>query len=633
MVKMLFAAALCSGLVIAPLMAGAALPGKKAASGAGADAASNAASDPAAAFNPRSDPGDIELPMPNGLKMILRPVAIPAENPLLDKKFSMGLATTKEGRGGFYEMRRDAHVGASLRQKDLPEAWRQKLPGDEAEGYCYYFMGKYEISNAQWHAVMGNEDFSEGKGNLPKADISWYDVQAFLQKYNEWLLREHPESVPVTQGFPGFLRLPTEEEWEFAARGGNLPEEQNFESDFPVKDKMTVADFAVFTDPSVGSISEPRHIGSRNPNPLGLYDMGGNVAEMVQSSFHYTIADALPGGSVQRRLHGSEGGFIVKGGSFRGEEADVYPGMRVEARMFSGTKGEDGKTRYLPFKDRSIGARIVLSTINIPGPKKEKELEETEKILNEASGAGDSGMGGAPKQGHEETKPREAAAQGKKLADKDALVSIDPSGNPLKELDKIYAAAASPLMRSNLEQFRGLLKDVNAAMNRERDAALLENIRSNVYKADAFANIAFRFFEGQTRIDAMKENLPDYSKDKQAQLKKIIAQYQDINQQIFRSLEIATNYYRMGVKEIAQFPKASVNAKLLQLGKEYAGDDRLNVKFRKNIDMFSRHVDLVRTSGIGALSQMKVWEDSLKKAEIEAIAKQMEAGKKQRGRK
>ena len=541
-------------------------------------------SDPSQMCNPNADADDIVLPMPKGLSLVVRAISIPSSNPLADKKFDMGVRKVAEERG-FYEKRTESYISSSVTYADLPSAWQQKLPSDEKTGYCYYFLGKYELTNAQWHAVMGGE--SEERGDLPKANVSWYDIQAFLQKYNAWLLAQNPPVVPIIEGCPMYFRLPTEAEWEYAARGGNLPQENQGESDFVKEDNKRVEDYAVFG----ARYDKPVSIGTKTPNHLGLYDMGGNVAEFVQDGFRYTIVESLPGGGRHRRLHGSEGGLIAKGGSFiSATEQEVYPGKRVEMRMF--TRQSDGS--YTAHKARSLGFRLVLTSINIPGTRKSKELVSTEKEMSR----GKSRTG-------EDIAPAETVVPQRAPATKDQLVSIQPGGDPLTELEKIYAAAASPFMKSNLEQFKDLLADMNLSLSREREENLQSNIRSSAYKADAFENIAFRFYELSTRVDKVKRDMPQgLPRDKAGELLEIIMQH-------YRSLERSTNLYRLAVRDIAELPKSTVTKNSLQVKKEYQGKDKLDENIRKNIDMFLRHVDFVREKGFERLTNEMVWRESL----------------------
>ncbi|MDR2032480.1 MAG: formylglycine-generating enzyme family protein [Azoarcus sp.] len=122
-----------------------------------------------------------------------------------------------------------------------------------------FYLGKYEVTQAQWQAVMGNNPSRYKAQGHPVENVSWEDIQVFIQRLNE---REG------TQGY----RLPTEAEWEYAARAGT-------QTLFSFGRKRLVRQHACYFNTSM-RISCP--VGERDPNPWGLYDMHGNVWEWVQ---------------------------------------------------------------------------------------------------------------------------------------------------------------------------------------------------------------------------------------------------------------------------------------------------------------------------------------------------------------
>ena len=119
-----------------------------------------------------------------------------------------------------------------------------------------FYLCKYEVTQALWRAVMGNNP-SRFKGNsLPVEQVSWNDCQTFISRLNNLTGKN--------------FRLPTEAEWEYAARGGNRSRGYKYSG------SNALSDVAWYEDNS-GDKTHP--VGSKSPNELGLYDMSGNVWE------------------------------------------------------------------------------------------------------------------------------------------------------------------------------------------------------------------------------------------------------------------------------------------------------------------------------------------------------------------
>lgn len=119
-----------------------------------------------------------------------------------------------------------------------------------------YYIGMYEVTQALWQAVMGSNPSKFKGDNLPVECVSWMDCQEFITKLNNMTGKK--------------FRLPTEAEWEYAARGGK------WNKGYQYSGSSKISDVAWSKENSDG---KPHLVGSKQMNELGLYDMAGNVSE------------------------------------------------------------------------------------------------------------------------------------------------------------------------------------------------------------------------------------------------------------------------------------------------------------------------------------------------------------------
>jgi len=178
-------------------------------------------------------------------------------------------------------------MGATAEQGD--DAWDNEKPAHQVT-VSSFSIGKYEVTQEEWEAVMG-ENPSAFKGDKnPVENVSWDDCQKFISKLNELTGKQ--------------FRLPTEAEWEFAARGGNKRlENTKYAGGADI-------DAVAWYEGNSGSTTHP--VGEKSPNALGLYDMSGNVWEWCED--YYGPYDS----STQKDPKGpASGSYRVKrGGSW-----------------------------------------------------------------------------------------------------------------------------------------------------------------------------------------------------------------------------------------------------------------------------------------------------------------------------
>ena len=282
--------------------------------------------------NPQPAAEDLVLPMPNGGGMVFRPVIVgTGVSPFIQKKFKMG-----DPDGGFRETPTAVAIGGAF------------ATSSEGTTIWLYYMGKYEIAEAQYYALM---ELPEGasadlrKSLYPVTNISWQQANEFAHRYNLWLYANAPGAAPQQDHSPGFVRLPTEVEWEFAARGGAAISSDDFDRKHPYTGNL--AEYEWFAGPS-SSHNKVQPVGTLKPNPLGLHDMLGNVAEMTHSLYQIEY------------YQGRIGGFVARGGHFLSAEKELRSSSRSEQPFYLADPNK--KTVQVNAKP-TMGFRLVLSAI------------------------------------------------------------------------------------------------------------------------------------------------------------------------------------------------------------------------------------------------------------------------------
>ena len=253
-------------------------------------------------------------------KQVQQPVVQQPSTPSTSVNTSSAASQTFTANGVSFKMIRveggTFTMGATSEQGS--DAYDNEKPAHQVTLSSYY-IGETEVTQALWQAVMGsNPSYFKGE-NRPVEKVSWDDCKTFISKLNSLTGRN--------------FRLPTEAEWEFAARGGNKSQGYKYSG------SNSLGNVAWYGDNSGG---ETHPVKTKSPNELGIYDMNGNVWEWCQDRYGSYSS------SSQRDPAGpSSGSFRVnRGGSWRHIAGDC----RVSRRNFysPGSRGSN------------LGLRLVL---------------------------------------------------------------------------------------------------------------------------------------------------------------------------------------------------------------------------------------------------------------------------------
>jgi formylglycine-generating enzyme required for sulfatase activity len=195
-----------------------------------------------------------------------------------------------------------------------------KLGTKEVDISCDFYLGRYEVTQEEWHKVMakspkgkkGTATVREALRRLPQGNVSWDQAQMFLKRLNA--LEDDPDWL---------YRLPREVEWEYACRGGPMADRSESKFDFyldqPANELLPgQANF----DAGKGAL---RRVGSYRPNRLGLFDMHGNVHELCDDARKGAFR-AIRGGGCESKAQ-----FCRAARPFGTEHYNTWPslGLRV----------------------------------------------------------------------------------------------------------------------------------------------------------------------------------------------------------------------------------------------------------------------------------------------------------------
>ena len=203
---------------------------------------------------------------------------------------------------------------------EMQDPWNDEKPVHQVTLTNDYYMGKYEVTQSLWQTVMGSNPSNFKGDNLPVERVSWNDSQEFINKLNSMTGRK--------------FRLPTEAEWEYAARGGKKSRGYQYSG------SRKISDVAWYR---YNSRSNTHPVGTKLVNELGIYDMSGNVCEWCQDWYgpYSNSSQTNPTGAD------SGNGRVCRGGSWNYDAGRCCSSSRSNI-----TAG---------YRDGCHGLRLVLS--------------------------------------------------------------------------------------------------------------------------------------------------------------------------------------------------------------------------------------------------------------------------------
>lgn len=302
-------------------------------------------------YNPKPADDDLILPMPCDGSLVLKKVFTPTSKPLDDIKILLG---SDQKEFGFAEYATPNYISGSFSDANSTKKER------------YFVIGKYEITSLQYQAVMNDICPTAALPLIfPITNISWFDAVAFTDRYSQWLLKNGHLKNSLAQGY---IRLPTNSEWEYAARGGSKVTESEFrEVHFPMQGNLE--NYAWFSGAKSAN-GKLQLIGRLSPNQLDIYDMLGNASEMMFDPFRMNKLN---------RYHGQQGAITVRGGSYLTPESSITSAFRIEKPYY------DGNSVY---KGKDVGFRVVLTTQVMNAAVSIAELDKEWNALGNEQGEG-----------------------------------------------------------------------------------------------------------------------------------------------------------------------------------------------------------------------------------------------------